>query len=181
MAQFFACESGNCNCFEWLLLTGLSLNKLRKHKSKEISEKATHLYRTWKNHFKSLEDKPKIEVRFDNDTSKMRQSGRKLLREALSTSKVSQGSFMLYTINTNFLIGLLVAWRSNALPVTIIDFSGIRTHDSARKRKLCILSSKPRLLPPIDILVPTCIAIKLYNKMNWMGVHILVPFFHQLL
>lgn len=67
---------------------GLKLNKLRKHDDKSVSEKATSLYKKWRMHFKEQQDKPKIEVRTDNDTKKYRSAGRKLIEDILNPHKV---------------------------------------------------------------------------------------------
>lgn len=72
-----------------ILFEGLVLNKLRKHYDSKVSEKAAMIYRSWKSHFKQLKDKPKIEVRTDNDTKKYRSAGRRLVEDILKPHKVS--------------------------------------------------------------------------------------------
>lgn len=71
------------------MILGLTLNKLRKHGDSQVAECATKLYKEWRQHFKEQRDRPQIEVRFDNETNKLRKSGRKLLQSAFSpTNKV---------------------------------------------------------------------------------------------
>lgn len=71
------------------MILGLTLKKLRKHENSQVAECATKLYKKWRQHFKEQRDRPQIEVRFDNETNKLRKSGRKLLQSAFSpTNKV---------------------------------------------------------------------------------------------
>jgi len=61
------------------------------------------------------------------------------------------GSWSVYSRYSLYGVVELAHWltgselRSDALPVTTIDFFGIRTHDSLRAS--CIVPTKPRLLP----------------------------------
>ncbi|XP_067932479.1 transcription elongation factor A N-terminal and central domain-containing protein 2-like [Watersipora subatra] len=69
---------------------GLTLNRLRKHSEPEVSDRATKIYREWKQHFKNKRDKPKIEVRFDHSTNKYRASSRSLLEDRLHPHEESK-------------------------------------------------------------------------------------------
>lgn len=69
-------------------ILGLTLNSLRKHRDPVVAERARSLYKEWRNHFKDQQDKPKIEVRADNETTKLRESGRKLIRDTISSIQV---------------------------------------------------------------------------------------------
>ncbi|XP_013415235.1 transcription elongation factor A N-terminal and central domain-containing protein 2 isoform X2 [Lingula anatina] len=62
---------------------GHTINKMRKHEDKDIALAAKKVYFKWKTFFKEKRDKPKIEVRSDLKTEKMREAGRKFIKEAL--------------------------------------------------------------------------------------------------
>ncbi|XP_041359912.1 transcription elongation factor A N-terminal and central domain-containing protein 2-like [Gigantopelta aegis] len=63
---------------------GKIVNKYRKHTDNEISTLARRVYVKWKNHFQDHLDRPKIEVKCDAKTEKMRAAGKRFLSDALS-------------------------------------------------------------------------------------------------
>lgn len=79
------------------MLSGHAVNKLTKHKDKDVSSLATQIVKSWKRHFKEKLDRPMIEVKSDRKTEGIRQSARNLLASALQVSSVSMPGQLLPT------------------------------------------------------------------------------------
>ena len=67
-------------------LTGHTINKLTKHEDSEVSTLASDIVKEWKRVYEEKMDRPMIEVKSDHQTQKIRDSGRRLLSEALKTT-----------------------------------------------------------------------------------------------
>ncbi|ESP05313.1 hypothetical protein LOTGIDRAFT_227947 [Lottia gigantea] len=79
-------ELGKKNPSKEVLLStkiGKVINRLRKHEDKDISQTACTVYNDWKQHIESNISQPRIEVKCDPKSEKMRNSGRKFLADAL--------------------------------------------------------------------------------------------------
>jgi hypothetical protein len=59
------------------------VNKLRRHSDEAVAKAATALYKKWRQHFEDFRDRPQIEVKCDTKSEGVRDSGRKLLADAL--------------------------------------------------------------------------------------------------
>lgn len=77
-----------CSCF-----VGHTINKLTKHSDEVVRSTATEVVKQWKTHFEQKLDKPKIEVKCDIKTEKLRKTGRKMLAAELKLN-VSQTMYI---------------------------------------------------------------------------------------
>ena len=62
---------------------GITLNDLRKHEEPEVAKLAREIRAEWKLYFKEKLERPKIEVKCDAKTEKMRRSARQMLAQGL--------------------------------------------------------------------------------------------------
>ena len=81
--------------FLFLYVVGKIVNKYRKHTDNEISSLAKRVYVKWKKHFQDHLDRPKIEVKCDAKTEKMRASGKRFLSDSLSV-EVGTSYYLIY-------------------------------------------------------------------------------------
>ena len=65
------------------MIEGHTVNKMTKHKDKEVSKLSADLVVKWKTFFEEKQDKPMIEVRCDLKTEKFRTSAKSLLAQSL--------------------------------------------------------------------------------------------------
>ena len=62
---------------------GITLNNLRKHEEPEVAKLAKEIRAEWKLYFKEKLARPKIEVKCDEKTEKMRRNARQMLAQGL--------------------------------------------------------------------------------------------------
>ena len=68
---------------------GHTVNKLTKHEDLDVSTLAANIVKEWKRVYEEKMDRPMIEVKSDHKTQKIRDSGRRLLTEAVKASVCS--------------------------------------------------------------------------------------------
>ena len=81
---------------EWLhcfLFPGHAVFKLCRHSDEAVAKEAEALYKKWRSHFEEFQDRPQIEVKCDEKSERIRDSGRKFLAESLKLEVRVGGSF----------------------------------------------------------------------------------------
>lgn len=72
-----------------MISIGHTVNKFTKHEDSDVSMLAANIVKEWKRVYEEKMDRPVIEVKSDHKTQKIRDSGRRLLVEAMKASVCS--------------------------------------------------------------------------------------------